>query len=142
MPRLAKDGRKIGLWGWENMEGIWQEDQGMIENILLEYFAAIFKSDRPTNFEASLSAINTQVTLDMNDELLAKFRANEVERALKQMCLTKAPSLDGMSPIFYKKYWDIVGYDVTNCVLDALNAVVLPSCNETYMCLIPKVRNP
>ena len=76
MPRLAKDGRKIGLWGWENMEGMWQEDQGMIENILLEYFAAIFKSDRLTNFEASLNAINTQVTLDMNDELLAKFRAN------------------------------------------------------------------
>lgn len=125
------------------MEGVWQEDQGRIENIILEYFVAIFRSDHPTNFEANLSAINTRVTSDMNDELLAEFRADEVERALKQMHPTKAPGPDGMSPIFYQKYWDIVGCDVTNCVLDALNAVVLPSCiNEIYICLIPKVKDP
>ena len=135
--------RKNRIVGLKNAEGMWQEDRGRIENIILEYFAAIFRSDCPTNFEASLSAINTQVTPEMNDELLTEFRADEVESALKQMHPTKAPSPDGMSPIFYQKYWDIVGYDVTNCVLEALNAAILPSCiNETYICLIPKVKNP
>lgn len=47
-----------------------------------------------------------------------------------------------MSPIFYQKYWDIVGPNVVNCVLDALNSGVLPcGINETYICLIPKINS-
>ena len=80
----------------------------------------------------------------MNEELLAEFKSDEVVSALKQMHPTKSPGPDGMSPIFFnQKYWDIVGSDVINCVLDALNVDVLPSgLNETYICLIPKVKNP
>ena len=56
---------------------------------------------------------------------------------------TKSPGPDGMSPIFYQKYWDLVGMDVINCVLNVLNVGILPSgLNETYICLIPKVKNP
>ena len=47
-----------------------------------------------------------------------------------------------MSPIFYQKYWDLVGIYVINCVLNVLNVGILPSgLNETYICLIPKVKN-
>ena len=47
-----------------------------------------------------------------------------------------------MSPIFYQKYWDLVGIYVINCVLNGLNVGILPSgLNETYICLIPKVKN-
>ena len=129
--------------GLIDSNGVWQEDQGRIEGIVLEYFATIFKLDFPTSFEASLSAINICVTPEMNDELLADFKANEVTRAINQMHPTKSPGPDGMSSIFYKKYWDLVGFDVINCVLNVLNDGVLPSgLNETYICLIPKVKNP
>ena len=79
----------------------------------------------------------------MNEELLAEFKVDEVAQAINQMYLTKSPGLDGMSPIFYQKYWDLVGSDVIKCVLNVLNVGVLPSgLNETYICLIPKVKNP
>ena len=56
---------------------------------------------------------------------------------------TKAPSPDGMSPIFYQKYWEVVGGSVIKCVLQSLNSGCMPSgLNETYICLIPKVRCP
>lgn len=56
---------------------------------------------------------------------------------------TKASSPDGMSPIFYQKIWDIIGLDLINCVLNALNSGVMPSdLNETFICLIPKVKSP
>ena len=46
-------------------------------------------------------------------------------------------------PIFYQKYWDLVRSDVINYVLNVLNVGALPSgLNETYICLIPKVKNP
>ena len=84
-----------------------------------------------------------RVSLEMNEELQREFRAEEVWMALKQMHPTKAPGLDGMSPIIYQTYWDIVGPFVTNCVLLALNSRIMPNeINKTYICLIPKTKNP
>ena len=56
---------------------------------------------------------------------------------------TKSPGPDGISPIFFKNYWDIVGVEVINCVLNALNSGIMPwGINDTYICLIPKVKSP
>ena len=56
---------------------------------------------------------------------------------------TKALGLDSMVPIFYQKYWEVVGDSVIKCVLQSLNSGYMPSgLNETYICLIPKVRCP
>ena len=107
------------------------------------YFETIYKSNQPTCFEASLSSITTRVSIDMNEELLADFKSKEVWYALKQMHPTKAPGPDGLSPVFFKHYWNIVGLEVVNCVLSSLNSGRMPcSLNETYICLIPKVKSP
>lgn len=84
--------------------GLWQEDPGLMEGIILDYFESILKLDNPSNFEASVNAITPKVTPDMNTSLITKFRTVKVWNALHQMHPTKAPSPDGMSPIFYHKY--------------------------------------
>ena len=48
------------------------------DNFGLEYFADIFKSDNPSNFDVSLNSISNRVTPDMNEELLVEFKAEEV----------------------------------------------------------------
>ena len=79
----------------------------------------------------------------MNEELFVDFKVEEVWYALEQMHPTKAPGPDGMSPIFFKHYWNIVRPKVVNCVLSSLNSGRMPCrLNETYICLIPKVRPP
>ena len=124
-------------------KGIWQEEQGATEKIILEYFSSIFSSDHPSCFEASLEAVGERVTPEMNDVLLGNFKADEVWHVLQQMHPTKSLGPDGMSPIFYQKYWNIVGVCVSNCVLQALNTGVMPKdFNNTYICLIPKIKNP
>ena len=107
-------------------EGVWQEEPKIVENIILDYFKSIFISDQPANFDASLEAMDRRVTPEMNQALLKEFRAEEVWSALKQMHPTKAPGPDGMSPIFYQTYWDIVGPSVQNFVLQALNTGIMP----------------
>ena len=56
---------------------------------------------------------------------------------------TKASGPDGMSLIFFQKYWDIVGPSVVNSVLQTLRTEVMhDGLNETFICLIPKVNCP
>ena len=123
-------------------EGVWQEEPEVVKNIILDYFKSIFSSNQPANFDASLEAMDRRVTPEMNQALLKEFRAEEVWSALKQMHPTKSLGPDGMSPIFYQKYWDIVGPSVSNCVLQALNTGIMPKgINDTYICMIPKTKN-
>ena len=135
--------RQNKIVGIEGVDGIWQENQEDIESTILEYFETIFKTDHPSQFGASLGAIDQRVTQYMNESLVADFKAEEVWRALIQMHPIKAPGPDSMSPIFYQQYWEIVGPKVIKCVLDSFNSGVLPyGINDTYICLIPKVKSP
>ncbi|KAL4620439.1 hypothetical protein ACB092_06G154000 [Castanea dentata] len=73
-----------------------------------------------------LAQIPRDVTAEMNHDLLAKFKADEVETALKQMAPLKSPRPDGMPPSFYQYYWSLVGNDVANDILYFLNLGNLP----------------
>ena len=56
---------------------------------------------------------------------------------------TKSPGPNGMSLIFYQRYWDVVGPQVVKCVLHILRTSKMPNGqNDTYICLIPKVKCP
>jgi hypothetical protein len=59
------------------------------------------------------------------------------------MAPLKAPGPDGLPPLFYQRYWPVVGQDVTRGVLSCLNSSqLLTSINHTFITLIPKVKNP
>jgi hypothetical protein len=45
--------------------------------------------------------------------------------------------------IFYKRFWHIIGEDLTDEVLQAINSWIIPEgWNNTTMVLIPEVENP
>ena len=80
---------------------------------------------------------------DMNAELTKAFTRDELTIALKQLHPTKAPGPDGMSAIFFHKYWDIVGLNITNMVLNVLNSnMPISEINKTNIALIPKSNQP
>ena len=48
-----------------------------------------------------------------------------------------------MSAIFYQKYWDIIGEDVSNIILNTLNSnAPLTDLNKTNIVLVPKTNRP
>ena len=79
----------------------------------------------------------------MNEGLDRVFTREEVATALKQIHPTKALGPDGMSALFYQKYWNVVGNGITNMVLNVLNNnLSVAELNKTNISLIPKTNNP
>jgi hypothetical protein len=79
----------------------------------------------------------------MNTKLLAPFTADDVKKAVFSIGDFKAPGPYGIHAIFYKKFWDICGAEITTEVLQALNSGVIPvGWNDTTVVLIPKVDDP
>lgn len=59
------------------------------------------------------------------------------------MHLLKAPIIDRIPALFYKKFWSIVGDQTTEACLQILNnGVSLDEVNNTIIHLIPKLSNP
>lgn len=71
----------------------------MVDTIV-DFYQELFTTSNPTNFEEVTNTIPLLVTQEMNDMLLAKFKMEDVESALRQMAPLKAPRPDGM-PLFY-----------------------------------------
>jgi hypothetical protein len=114
-----------------------------VEQIAVDYFSNLFASSNPQTIDEVLHEVDGVVTPGMNNDLLCPFTHEEIKRALFQMHPSKAPRPDGMSALFFQKYWHIVGSYVSHAVLDFLNnGRMLGTINFTHLVLIPKVVAP
>lgn len=117
-----------------------QED---IAEVIRDYFQQIYTSEGPRDLSTVLAAIECKITAEMNDTLAKPYTREEVVKTIKQMHLAKAPGPDGMTPLFFQKYWSLINIDVLRAVLGILNHGHDPtSLNHTSVVLILKVKNP
>ena len=129
-----------GIWD-ENRT--WSDTNESIAAIAIAYFESLFTTSNPYRISEVTDSIPTRVTDEMNQGLIVAFTKEEMVTALKQMHPTKAPSPDGMSAIFFQKYWDVVGDDITCMVLNVLNSdMSIVDINRTNITLIPKINSP
>uniref|UniRef100_A0A803Q8E0 Reverse transcriptase domain-containing protein n=1 Tax=Cannabis sativa TaxID=3483 RepID=A0A803Q8E0_CANSA len=114
-------------------------------DVITTFFGDLFTASE-INHEAlnhTLSTIPTTVTADMNESLLRPFTNDDVYNALKTINPDKSPGSDGMSAMFYHKYWSIVGNVVSKVVLGVLNdGDCLDTLNHSLITLIPKINAP
>jgi hypothetical protein len=67
----------------------------------------------------------------------------EITAAFKSFKPYKAPGPDGFHPVFFQKFWHIVGDSTTAYLEDIFQKRTIPQkLNETLVCLIPKVGKP
>ena len=123
--------------------GNWRDSALEITEVAVSYFERLYMTSNPDKILEVVEAIDMKVSADMNQILIKQFIRDEVEAALKQMHPSKSPGPDGMPALFYQKYWDIVGSDVMNMILNILNSnTSMADINKTYITLIPKINNP
>lgn len=125
----------------QDEEGRWHTE-GNRDQVIIDQFDHLFSSSSHEPDFTFLDHVPHSVDENMLWSLNADFTKEEIFLALKQMHPTKAPSPDGMTPIFYQKYWDAIGLDVTDAVLTALRSGTIPPLlNHTFITLIPKKKN-
>ncbi|KAM1113235.1 hypothetical protein ACFX13_046872 [Malus domestica] len=91
--------------------GAWHDNDAGIEGVVIDYFSTIFSSDHPPLDGEIMDVIDKRVTDDMNSSLTQHFDVDEVKRAVFQMQPSTSLGLDGLPPLFFQKFWGIVGED-------------------------------
>lgn len=126
-------------------EGNWVDDNDIMGDITTKYFMEMFKSSEPKNeaVEKVISGFSKRISEVQNQMLDMSFTKMEIEITLKSMNPTKAPCPDGAHALFFQKYWDIIGSEVSKLCLEVLNeGKDISPLNRTFISLIPKVQQP
>ena len=111
--------------------------------LVQNYFMNLFCSEVAQVDPAVLGDVASKVTGSMNQDLLAPYTREEVKKALFSIGDLKAPGPDGLHAIFYKRFWDMLGEELEDEVLAAVNSATVPEgWNATTIVLIPKVEAP
>jgi hypothetical protein len=121
----------------------WVEGSESLKPPISGYFTELFTSEVQATDPTVLQKIQPKVDEEMNERLLAPFTVEDVKNAVFSIWDLKAPGPDGLHAIFYKKFWDVCGDEITREVLQALATGVIPEgWNDTTVVLIPKVESP
>ena len=123
--------------------GCWIEGMPELNNHILNYLTQLFSSEMQHTDPSILEKVQREVTEQMNNFLLAPFTANDVREAVWSIGDVKAPVPDGLHMMFFKRYWHLIGEDITKEVLSAINSRKIPDeWNDTTVVMIPKIDTP
>ena len=110
----------------ENFKGEKCTDEASISNILVGFYQALFTLANSRQFEQVLEATPKFVMEEMNLYLAVEFQRVKVEEALWQMELLKALGPYGMPPLFFQRFWPIIGDDVLqSCFIASIQILSL-----------------
>jgi len=99
---------------------IWK-DSDHIHSIFLDYFQNIFSSNNHSISLNSLSMVKNRIST-FDYELLNKvYTEREVFDTIRSLKSNSAAGPNGISTLFYQQYWDIIGTDILEFVLNILN---------------------
>ena len=131
------------FWKLKDSNGRVVEDNEGIAECPVQYYQNLFYSTNRKFCSSATKSIQTVITEEMNSKLSSEFTHLEVKQAINQMAPLKAPEPDGMPPLFYQHYWNLIGDDISNTVLHYLNSVTLPEhLNHTFITFILKKKCP
>lgn len=89
------------------------------------------------------SASGSVLTTEDSDSLIRPVQFWETSKATGSMSACKAPGPDGFNPLFYHKYWNIIGPSVHLLVQKAFAIGHIDTeLNSTLLVLIPKIGRP
>ncbi|KAB1203090.1 hypothetical protein CJ030_MR8G005522 [Morella rubra] len=124
-------------------DGIWISSREEVSNYISNFFRQLYLSiqpDVPHDLEGLVSPV---LTPSENVALCAIPSAEVIHSTLLSLGSYKAPGPDGMTAIFYKIFWHIVGCDVVTMVHRFfVSGFLSREINHCHVVLIPKRECP
>ncbi|XP_019085420.1 PREDICTED: uncharacterized protein LOC109126369 [Camelina sativa] len=129
--------RIVGLFDTDN---VWNESPKGMEHIATKYFEDLFKHSDSRGISEVLQEITPIITDSMNRDLTRGISEAEVRKALFAMHPEKTPGPDGMTALFFQRFWYSLKGDLVALIREFFRTGGFdPRLNETNICLIPKV---
>lgn len=123
----------------------WTSESTEIKHEFHNFYTNLFSgTEDPTNVETD-SWLQDLTTLSHSHKQLlsSPFTDLEIKGAAFASKPLKSPGPDGVPPIFFQKYWDVVGEEVCKGVHAFFDkGHMLKEANRTFIALIPKVQRP
>lgn len=127
----------------KNRSGQDQWSEGAKAEVALDYFAELFKSSNPSSYSPVFQSMIPTVTEEMNIALTRAVSSEEVQEAMFSINPDSAPGPDGMTGLFFQRFWEVIGEQVSKEIKEVFSSGEMPKdWNFTYLCLIPKIQNP
>ncbi|XP_024009751.1 uncharacterized protein LOC112084866 [Eutrema salsugineum] len=127
----------------EDVNGVPKFEEDQMVEVVVSYFQKIFTAEHSTRLPIVEEAISPSVSTEINEQLIVIPSPEEIKRAVFSIHADKAPGPDGFSASFFHSNWDTVGPEIVTEIQEFFSSGVLPpSCNETFIRLIPKCSGP
>lgn len=104
--------RKNRIEGLTDENGRLVNDEKGVCELVRRYFLVLFIFDSFDNVDQVFAHIPHCVIADMSETLMGPVGEKEIMEAMNQMDSRKAPGIDGLSGLFFKEHWNVVGVDV------------------------------
>ena len=117
----------------------WIYGREHIGKYFIDHFKSLYQSVHP-QFPHDLDGlIEAAISEEENESICRVPSGEEIRKIVFEMHPLKAPGPDGLSGIFYRHYWSIVGNQVINAVQSFFrDGWMLREFNQAFITLIPK----
>jgi hypothetical protein len=124
-------------------EGVWLVKLLDIREFVVSNFQKLF-SEEDVYFPQDLeNLVCPAISVSENERLCQIPTPAEIKEVVFSMQSLKSPGPNGLPPLFYKKYWQIVGSSVIKAIQNFfLIGKLLKEINNSFIVLIPKIQNP
>uniref|UniRef100_A0A2N9HI48 Reverse transcriptase domain-containing protein n=1 Tax=Fagus sylvatica TaxID=28930 RepID=A0A2N9HI48_FAGSY len=124
-------------------DGVWILKSSEIREFIVGKFKELF-SEEDICYPSKLEDLIPSVIIDGENSSLCQIPTpTEIKKVLFGMQSLKSLGPDRFPPLFYKKYWEVVGNSVIKAVRNFfITGKMLKEVNKTYIVLIPKILNP
>lgn len=127
----------------ENNSGEAAYGDDRIAKCIADFYRDVFTSSPRGGLSFISDVIQPMVSEEMNQLLIAMPTDLEIKGAVFSIHKDKAPGSDGFSASFYQCLWEIIEEDVCKDIRSFFAESWLnPRFNETYVRLIPKIKEP
>ncbi|XP_075088125.1 uncharacterized protein LOC142170186 [Nicotiana tabacum] len=121
--------------------GYWLYDQGGIKTSIFSFFKNLYTSSQSQAPISTTNHIDMTHTISdsLSNSLNRPLKMGEIKLAILSFKSFKTPGPDGLHPLFYQKYWSIVGNSVIDFCKQCFTTKSMDdTMNQTLLCLIPK----